>query len=54
VKDRPGFFRKGKAGDWTNYMSEEHVKRFEAIIEKPLVAQGFPLQRTLHTTDAKK
>eukprot|EP00013_Stygamoeba_regulata_P030021 CAMPEP_0177665268 /NCGR_PEP_ID=MMETSP0447-20121125/20962_1 /TAXON_ID=0 /ORGANISM="Stygamoeba regulata, Strain BSH-02190019" /LENGTH=290 /DNA_ID=CAMNT_0019171347 /DNA_START=77 /DNA_END=949 /DNA_ORIENTATION=- len=46
-QDRPGFFRKGKAGDWTNHMSDEMVKRFSELIEEPLRAQGFPLERTM-------
>lgn len=41
-KDDPDhkFIRKGKVGDWTNYMSEDLVRRFDEWMEKYLCGTG--------------
>lgn len=34
------FIRKGKVGDWTNYMSEDLARRFDEWMEKHLCGTG--------------
>jgi hypothetical protein len=34
------FFRKGKVGDWKNYLTEEMAKKLDAVIEEKLKGSG--------------
>uniref|UniRef100_A0A0E0LWV0 Sulfotransferase domain-containing protein n=1 Tax=Oryza punctata TaxID=4537 RepID=A0A0E0LWV0_ORYPU len=47
VGERPmknsAFFRKGKVGDWNNYLTEEMAKKLDAVIEEKLKGSGLTL-----------
>lgn len=40
-KGKNSFFRKGGSGDWKNYFSDAHKKKFKAIAGKMLIDLGF-------------
>ncbi|KAJ4705456.1 Sulfotransferase [Melia azedarach] len=40
AKNNKAFFRKGKVGDWKNYMSSEMAERLDKIVEEKLAGSG--------------
>lgn len=47
------FIRKGKVGDWRNYMSEELSERFDEWTEKHLRGSGLDFDREVISYDEK-
>lgn len=47
------FIRKGKVGDWTNYMSEDLARRFDEWTEKNLCGTGLKFHTDNIASDEK-
>ncbi|XP_043265449.1 luciferin sulfotransferase [Colletes gigas] len=54
VPEDEKFIRKGKVGDWRNYMSEELSQRFDEWTEKHLLNSGCDFDREIISYDEKK
>jgi len=48
ILGKSNFIRKGKVGDWRNYLSDEHSRELESLVEKHLKPLGGRIRYTLN------
>lgn len=51
VPENERFIRKGKVGDWRNYMSEELSQRFDEVTEKYMRGSGLRFETEVTTSN---